>query len=535
MLYIYTEGPLIIRTPQQAFTLLELAIVLALVAMMAGFAVKIAPQRDCYAETRAQQEVIVASLDAYVRANNRYPMPAGRGIGINTATSGVSATSAGSSTIDTIGSDPTAVLIGALPYATLGLNAGYGSDCWGNKFTYLISKQLTDSVSYMSNSASGQITVRNGTLSSSSVVTANAAYAVISHGKKSLGAMSRNNNSGNHGYCVSEYANGSITRVDKENCDLSNKTLYISEFNDGESAVHYFDDLVVYAGRTGYTGCNAAAVTWGTSCTANVGAMQHGDASPITNTAASYTGTATVTCNNGTLQLTNTNCSPTGAYSCNGQTVNWSSCSGTSTLLNNNTSQQVTNTVSGKTGTVTINCVNGVLQQTSPTCGNTATCAAGWGVEYVFTMEGVYADCVNTANNIGYCAAGAGGQEGGTEPNSRNQIGKCVSRIQGAATCSVYARDCGCLSNGTSATQANGAALASRCCSGQVDSSGTCVAVANASCMDECGTTRAHGEQWCAAGSGGGMVLTNRCDNGNISSSGSSGIGCDGGGAPVCP
>lgn len=357
---------------RSAFTLLEMVVVLALVGMMAAFLVKLAPTRDCYAETRAQQREIRAALETYVRNNNHYPMPAGRALGINNPLFGVAVTDPASTLIDRIGTDPaTNVLAGALPATTLGLNIGYATDCWGNKFTYYVSEQLTTSATYMSNTSAGHITIRNGTLAAPSTLTASAAYAVISHGKDALGASARNN-SASKKYCSGEQANGTITRIDKENCDIVNKEIYASSFNNGDTPANFFDDVVIYANKTGYTGCNAASITWGTgnTCTANVPATSHSDTLSVNNTSGGYIGSATVTCTNGTITLGATSCSAVSPGACSSQSVTWlTNCVATAPTLNNGQSMSVSSTASGYAGSVTVTCNSGTLSQASPTCG----------------------------------------------------------------------------------------------------------------------------------------------------------------------
>lgn len=356
---------------QHAFTLLELAIVLVLVGMMAGFAVKLTPAKDCYGETREQLRDVQTALEAYVRANNKYPTPASRKPSVNDPLYGLQTTISTDGS-DRIGSGGTAVLVGALPFVTLGLNTNYAVDCWGNKFTYFVSEVLTDSATYMSNTSAGTITIRNGstalTAPGPSTLSAVAAYAVVSHGKDALGAAKRSGSTTNKFYCNTQQASTTITRVDKENCDTANQELFSATFNDGQGAPNFFDDVIVYANKTGFTGCNAGTVSWSTNCTANVSAMGNADTTTATNTAGGYNGTATVTCTNGTLSLSNTSCAVAGT--CAAQSVSWSTnCAGTSTSLASGNSGTVTNTASGYTGTVSVQCQsNGTLTQSSPSC-----------------------------------------------------------------------------------------------------------------------------------------------------------------------
>ena len=359
------------RAARHAFTLIELAIVLALVSLVLGLVLRVVPERNCLTETQEQLHTIRQSIDEFVRANNYYPMPAGRALGASAPLFGSAVTTAASPLTDVVagsGSSPNRVLSGALPFATLGLGSRYAADCWGNKFSYYISELLTNPANYMSGTAIGKIQVNTGTLSSPSALTTTAAYAVISHGADALGASPRNNTTGNKRYCVSEQSNATITRIDKENCDIANLVLFSSQFNDGRNARDFFDDLVIYAERTGFTGCNASVLTWN-GCSANVGVLQHGASTILTNVNGGQTGSANVTCINGTPTITSSTCTPVMPNNCAGQPISWGTfCNGVAPTLNVGTSTTVTNTSSGYTGSVTVICTDGVMSQTSPTC-----------------------------------------------------------------------------------------------------------------------------------------------------------------------
>lgn len=366
---------------QQAFTLLEMAVVLVIVALMASFAIKLPPasSKDCYSVTRAQQREIQNALDRYVRANNFYPRPAGRALGVNDPLYGVAASSSAAASIDRIGGGSTAVLVGALPFATLGLNGRFAADCWGNKFTYYVSDQLVTNTTYMDNDSAGHITVRTGTLSTPSTLTGSAAYAVVSHGANALGASPRNYTADKK-LCNTEQSNGSLSRIDKENCDSNNREVFSADFNNGNDSAQFFDDLVVYSNKTGFTGCNSAVVTWST-CSATVIALQNQGSTNVENTAGGYTGTATVSCNNGTLNVSGLSCTSTS--SCTGQPVNWApGCSGTVGNLSHGGTTSVNNTASGYSGSVTVNCSGGTISQEAPNCTPSTACTprtVNWG------------------------------------------------------------------------------------------------------------------------------------------------------------
>jgi hypothetical protein len=285
---------------------------------MTGFgiqAIQTTSSDNCYPKTRAQMREIQQALDAFVRANNHYPSPAERSLNSSAANYGLST---GGTVMGTL-------RVGALPFVTLGLSSSYAADCWGNKFTYYVTSDLTSASTYMNSGSEGRITVRTGTLGTPHSITATAAYAVISHGEDAIGAAPRN--SGGSGYCnLAAHGN----RIDKENCDTSNETVFSATFNNGKTdgtlVANYFDDLVLYAEKTGKTGCNTA-INWSETigpdtnqCTGPTGVMDDGHSMSVMNTRAGYAGTATFTCANGTISTTNSNCKRI----CTATTANWS-------------------------------------------------------------------------------------------------------------------------------------------------------------------------------------------------------------------
>ncbi len=130
------------RNRRHAFTLLELAVVLVIVGLMTTLVLQTeqaASSDTCHAETKNQMAVIRRAIDGYVRDNGRYPLPAGRSVGVTDPLFGREAPDADDDTIDNLG----LVLAGALPTQTLALPEDYVADCWGNKFSYFVTETLT--------------------------------------------------------------------------------------------------------------------------------------------------------------------------------------------------------------------------------------------------------------------------------------------------------------------------------------------------------------------------------------------------------
>ena len=301
---------------RRGFSLIELSVVLVVSSLMLGFglqAVQSTGAVDCTAITRQQMITIHAAVDKYVKAHGFYPRPAARGVAITDPQFGRQVAAGSYTTIDTYATGGSNILFGALPFQTLGLPASFAADCWGNKFTYDVSESLaTDAASYVS--GQGLITVNTSTLASPVQVTANAAYAVISHGPDGVGAAKKNFSNGGTN------SNGPVTdrkwagtgtapntgHIDAQNAYVGNKVVFVANFNNGKNAgIHYFDDFVTYAekGQTadaaciGYSQCNGGApVLSGGTC----------DTVPSTSPACPGSCASTTvhsTCNNGTYDI----------------------------------------------------------------------------------------------------------------------------------------------------------------------------------------------------------------------------------------
>ena len=380
-------------TWRKAFTLVEMAVVLIIVGLMTGLILhtqEVAHPSNCYAVTQSQMVTINSALSNYVHVNNRYPVPAGRSLGVNDTSFGREAVLPGqASNIDSIANGGNPVLIGALPFQTLGLTDNFAADCWGNKFTYAVTKSMTSSnpsTGFPSPSATGVLHILSGSWTSTVVTYTSAAWVVISHGETGgntgNGGVQKNySTTGSHNWCATPTSGTSP--IDHENCDISNANFYVTTFNNGANAgANFYDDIVIYGGKQN-SNCNASSYTasWtdGTGtihCSATV-------AGPINNlqtqvgvasTASGSSGSADVTCTNGVITTSNATCSTS---ACSSSTVSWTdsstglTCSGTASG-SSGVDVDVTTTTSGDTGNAHYMCIGG----TWTPLGGTPTCVA---------------------------------------------------------------------------------------------------------------------------------------------------------------
>lgn len=123
----------------QGFTLVELAVVLAILALLIGFFMAVTPA-FLNAQKAKTTESKIATLEAvlirYVMQNKRLPCPADGRIASGDANAGVEIAR------DANG-DCTSQTHGVLPWVALGLTSTDAEDGWATRFTYRVAQGLT--------------------------------------------------------------------------------------------------------------------------------------------------------------------------------------------------------------------------------------------------------------------------------------------------------------------------------------------------------------------------------------------------------
>lgn len=239
---------------RSAFSLLELAISLLVVGIVAGVALSLRQSSDnseCLIETKLQLETIQSALDRFITANDRMPMPASRLVGVESPTFGREPKTPAELTAARLDS-ASGVTFGALPFQALGLQPSYAGDCWGNKFTYGVTTALTSSSptgGFLDPTVSGAITVKSDT---ATVLTSQIAYVVLSHGRDAIGAVKTNYQHGSDKKWCAPSASPQSTNCTKDAsgtpaADFS--TVMSTKFSDGDNIAAAFDDLVLFKGK----------------------------------------------------------------------------------------------------------------------------------------------------------------------------------------------------------------------------------------------------------------------------------------------
>ncbi len=270
---------------RRAFSLFELAVALLLTGLFAGGAMTLfnaSGRQKCYVETKEKLTKINEAISAYGHSNDRFPLPARRTSGTDSPTYGREVEQFNlASDLDVVGTivagppvDDQRVVFGALPFATLSIPAFNAEDCWGNKFTYIVTVALTEPKDAAGDNkfltggagdgADGKINIYSTAANAVPVALKpdgspflkGAGFAVISHGEDQLGAVKNNysaaiNNRASRKWCNTSNPVVPLTLASKTaNCAADSTKLISASYNDGKAAAtEFYDDLMVYKGK----------------------------------------------------------------------------------------------------------------------------------------------------------------------------------------------------------------------------------------------------------------------------------------------
>ncbi|MBV8939536.1 MAG: prepilin-type N-terminal cleavage/methylation domain-containing protein, partial [Alphaproteobacteria bacterium] len=239
---------------KKGFTLIEMAIVLVIIAVVVGVSMNVWRGKMDEAQvmqTRLKIAQIQKALMTYRRANDRLPCPADPTAVQNTANYGVAVTPPGAcnSAAGVIGNTtlPVFAVEGSVPYQTLNLPEDFMYDGWGKRIAYAVDPRMTEDeafTNYDIYANCGGITVKDAT---GNPVTSSAIYAVISFGSNSHGAYTRGG---------TRYNGGSVNADELTNCNCTNNGTYSGSYGGiyiqkpmmgtGNAT---FDDMVEYQER----------------------------------------------------------------------------------------------------------------------------------------------------------------------------------------------------------------------------------------------------------------------------------------------
>lgn len=255
------------------FSLTELSVSIAIIAMIAGAAISVAISSDENAktiQTKSKLDRIEEALAGYLVSNGRLPCPADGSLSISSPTFGSEGTrtpaSGGSTCASANFNDGTNVYYGVVPVRTLQLPDDFMFDGWGNRMSYIIDYRFANNSTTNSDcdgatsnicfadTAEGSLSVQDA--SSTNRLT-NAIYVIFSHGKNAHGAFNKNGSATRINSYATSSGNSFTFAAELENSHLDASganTALNSDFvlkeplaNEGGE---YFDDIVRFASKS---------------------------------------------------------------------------------------------------------------------------------------------------------------------------------------------------------------------------------------------------------------------------------------------
>jgi prepilin-type N-terminal cleavage/methylation domain-containing protein len=277
---------------RQAFSLVELSVVVAIISVVAVLGLEAAANFVDRTSARITEERLAIADEAlvkFVRIYGRLPCPAPRNLiptganfGLEDCTIAVWGTNQNYSSL--VGGG---VMAGMLPFRTLNLPMNMAVDGFGGKMNYVVTKNLTvagtgsDRFGHVAGTnitnGIGGITIRSGQLKAQNGCTANcqvlaeaspsaatqsgAAYILFSNGRDQRGAVPLRSSTVGLA-CSSNTTDGS--KIDAMNCQwntclnlpesmctngvtfINRNTFYDSRYNTGTNNKNFFDDHVVW-------------------------------------------------------------------------------------------------------------------------------------------------------------------------------------------------------------------------------------------------------------------------------------------------
>jgi prepilin-type N-terminal cleavage/methylation domain-containing protein len=252
-LNLYELKEKIMKEHQQGFSLIELAIVLAISAVMFGITITSLNSQyeiSAYKVTQTKLDLVKKAMANYLFKFGRLPCPAdptaaqGSAVYANEVASCFSNVAACSTGINC----GTNVVTGAVPTATLGLGLMGGIDAWDDKIIYAIDPRFTQA-----NSSKCQVQGKlligddNGNLLNAN---GTATYVLVSAGKNKAGAY--NDQGVLNVACKTTLKEG-------ENCN-ADATFIDGSFDDAAGVTGYYDDVISWDINHNMQQCPAGVV-----------------------------------------------------------------------------------------------------------------------------------------------------------------------------------------------------------------------------------------------------------------------------------
>ena len=238
---------------KKAYSLVELSVVITIMSiLMMGVAsiVNNSMKKAQKNETQEKMQVIYNAMGKFLLREKRLPCPAPlnlaeNSVGYGNATTGNCNTTDGGIFTSTSGNN---FFVGAVPTTTLGLSSDMAKDEFGNKITYIVSRNATmettleqsPAIFPASDTGFGATTYTNQMLTvfeySTRSITTNAILTLISHGNNKNCAYPANGTSANSSCPINDEATNSSAKY----MAITNTDIVYSSINPS------FDDIVLF-------------------------------------------------------------------------------------------------------------------------------------------------------------------------------------------------------------------------------------------------------------------------------------------------
>lgn len=245
---------------QQGFSLVEMSVVIAIMAVIATFGLDMTAtfmQRAAHSNTHAELDDIKRALTKFVEEEDRLPCPADPTIAHTALTFGAEQAACSGGAVVTATGGANNALIGAVPIRALNLPLGYMADAWDRKYSYAVTPALTTVPGYSGNT--GALVVVAGRYGVTGAVNnyyeltdtpASVAWVIVSHGMDGKGAYPFRGTSLEID-CIPAPTASFNMMPDNDNCDhhsaapaSRDHVFFDTNYNTGEVENVYFDDIV---------------------------------------------------------------------------------------------------------------------------------------------------------------------------------------------------------------------------------------------------------------------------------------------------
>lgn len=256
---------------QKGFSLTELSVALAIVAVIAGSAISVAITSDTSAktvQTKAKLERIVEAIGGYAAFNKRIPCPANGTLAIEDTNFGLEGAPTASLCASSNFNDGSNVFAGVVPVRTLQLPDDYMFDGWGRRFTYSVDYRFANNTTTNPDCGTGigntticfaeatatALSVRDSTGTERTSATDRAAFLVFSHGENGHGAFTKGGSSTRINVYATSTGNTHTFTDELENAHLSSSgtvspafnAIYVQKEAVNSEGGEYFDDIAAF-------------------------------------------------------------------------------------------------------------------------------------------------------------------------------------------------------------------------------------------------------------------------------------------------